>query len=89
MSRTAPSAPIEHQEDQRRFRIVEDGKEAHLDYRLNAPDIDFHETYVPFAWRGTGLGEKLVKHGLQWAQQRQLNITASCWYADKIYRETP
>lgn len=87
MSRTPPNAAVEHLKDQGRFRVAEGDKEAYLDYRLSGDSIDFYSTYVPFAWRGTGVGEILVKQGLDWAQGEQLTIAASCWYADKIFRE--
>ena len=75
---------IEHQPQQQRFVLKKDGHECVLEYVVNGTDIDFTRTYVPFALRGQGLAEQLVKAGLEWAAQQHYKQSASCWYVQKF-----
>lgn len=75
---------IQHQAAQQRFVLQLDGTEAVLNYALNGNNIDFHHTFVPPAFRGKGLAEQLVRHGLAWAKAQQYQLTASCWYVQKF-----
>ncbi|MEO3877639.1 GNAT family N-acetyltransferase [Rheinheimera fenheensis] len=77
---------IQHQREQQRFVLQLDGAEAVLDYALNGSSINFHHTFVPPTFRGKGLAEKLVRHGLAWARQQQYQISARCWYVQKFLR---
>jgi predicted GNAT family acetyltransferase len=76
--------PVQHQVAQQRFIIESQGAEAVLAYRLNDQSIDFYSTYVPPAFRGKGLAEKLVRTGLKWAKEQGYTIQASCWYVAKF-----
>lgn len=58
--------------------------EAVLEYRQQGLEIDFYRTYLPFSLRGKGLAEPLVAAGLKWARAEQLQLTASCWYVEKL-----
>lgn len=51
---------------------------------LSDSQVDFTHTFVPPALRNQGLAEKLVRTGLTWARDNQLQIVASCWYVDKF-----
>ncbi len=83
---------IEHESETHRFVLTKNDKECILEYRLisqsneqvEAKTIDFSSTYVPFALRGQGLAEELVKAGLTWAKQQGFQIEASCWYVKKF-----
>ncbi|MCC5826255.1 GNAT family N-acetyltransferase [Alkalimonas sp.] len=75
---------IEHQPELQRFRIVQQGEEALLEYQLLGDSVDFWRTFVPDALRGQGMAEQLVRHGLAWAEQKQLAVQASCWYVQKF-----
>ncbi|WP_445766969.1 GNAT family N-acetyltransferase [Rheinheimera sp.] len=77
---------IAHQIEQQRFVLQLDGAEAVLDYQVNDNSINFHHTFVPPAFRGKGLAEKLVRHGLAWAKEQKYQISASCWYVQKFLR---
>ena len=81
---TAPL--IQHQAEQQRFVLQLDGAEAVLDYSLSGNCINFHHTFVPPAFRGKGLAEKLVRHGLAWARSQQLELHAGCSYVQKFLR---
>lgn len=75
---------IEHQQQQQRFVLTKDGNECLLEYVLNGNQVDFTHTYVPFALRGQGLAEVIVKEGLAWAQAQGLSVAASCSYVQKF-----
>lgn len=80
------SVTVQHQPELQRFVLQLDGNEAVLDYQLNNNDIDFNHTFVPPAFRGKGLAEKLVRTGLSWAKQQQFTIYASCSYVQRFLR---
>lgn len=75
---------IEHQPENNRFLLREETHECVLEYVLEDKQINFTRTYVPFALRGQGLAEKLVRSGLAWANEQQYDIVASCWYVKKF-----
>lgn len=77
---------IQHQPEQQRFVLQLDSAEAVLDYAVNGNSINFHHTFVPPAFRGKGLAEQLVRHGLAWAKSQQYQLSASCWYVQKFMR---
>jgi len=75
---------VEHQPDQARFIIEQYGHTCVLEYVITGANVDFTRTYVPFRLRGKGLAEELVRVGLDWANEKQLTIKASCWYVAKF-----
>lgn len=84
---------IRHEPDADRFTVATGGEPAVLDYQLlpaaNASGpmtVDFTSTYVPAAYRGQGIAEALVRHGLRWAKGQGYDIQASCWYVAKFLR---
>lgn len=80
------TAEVQHQPQQQRFVLHLDGAEAVLDYAITGKVVNFNHTFVPIEFRGKGLAEKLVRHGLAWAKAQQYQITASCWYVQKFLR---
>jgi len=82
---------IQHQESENLFYIVlDEGQRAHLKYRYSdsksaVPQVDFYSTLVPNDYRGIGMAAKLVNHAFDWAEQQNLQINTSCWYAAKLY----
>ena len=75
---------VEHQQDQSRFVIEQDGNTCVLDYKVSGSQVNFTHTFVPFRLRGKGLAEELVKAGLTWADEQGLEKKASCWYVAKF-----
>ena len=62
--------------------------QAVLEYHLTGDGmIDFHRTYVPPAFRGKGMAEKLVRQGLAWAKSQGYEVRASCPYVQKFIRK--
>lgn len=83
MNEQFPQREIVHEDGV--FRVTDAGQSAELLYLLTASgDIDFYRTFVPPAWRGQGVGEWLVRAGLDWARQQGYRISASCWYVQKF-----
>ncbi len=81
---------IEHDLQQHHFSISSDAcaDPAILEYRMLEDNlIDFYRTFVPPALRNHGLAEKLVRHGLKWANEQGYDIQGSCWYVDKFLRK--
>ncbi|MDQ2076299.1 GNAT family N-acetyltransferase [Marinimicrobium sp. ABcell2] len=82
---------IEHHRKEQRFSVPTDSEPAVLEYRLltstsEPGSVDFTYTYVPAAYRGQGIAEALVRHGLKWAKDEGYEVQASCWYAAKFLR---
>jgi predicted GNAT family acetyltransferase len=82
---------VNHRVEQNMFVIEVDGHQAELHYRLTpqasgVTAIDFNSTFVPPAFRGKGLAEKLVRAGIKWAKGQGYELHASCWYAAKFIR---
>lgn len=82
---------INHLSERNMFVIDIDGNRAELHYRLSkqasgVTAIDFNSTFVPPAFRGRGLAEKLVRAGIKWAKEQGYELHASCWYAAKFIR---
>ena len=81
---------VQHIPDQQRFIINYQGAKAVLQYALfnhsGKMNIDFNSTFVPPAFRGKGLAEKLVRAGIKWAKEQGYELHASCWYAAKFIR---
>ncbi|MDD3771306.1 MAG: GNAT family N-acetyltransferase [Weeksellaceae bacterium] len=46
--------------------------------------ISINHTLVEKEYQGRGYGKKLVEKVMEYAQQNELNLTASCWFADKL-----
>lgn len=87
---------ILHQADENLFYVLlGDGQRAYLKYRHSGSEsaisqVDFYNTFVPDDYRGKGLAAKMVNHGFDWAEEKDLYINTSCWYAAKIYeRRSP
>ena len=79
---------IEHHPQEDRFIInLAVGQIAQLRYRLDSEkeggsEVDFFNTYVPDGFRGKGLAGRLVDTGFAWAEENELTIKTSCWYAE-------
>ena len=75
---------IEHSVEDSKFIGADGGEKIVLDYVLAGNDVDFTHTFVPVGLRGKGYAEKIVRQGLAWAKQKDLTVTASCWYVTKF-----
>ncbi len=84
-----PDYKIQHQAEESLFYIhLDDGQRAFLKYSRSGIEsakamVDFYSTFVPDAYRGKALASKLVDHAFTWAEENNLHINTSCWYAAK------
>ncbi len=84
-----PDYQIQHQPEESLFYVhLEDGQRAFLKYRRSGTEsaealVDFYSTFVPDAYRGKALASRLVDHAFDWAEENNLHIQSSCWYAAK------
>ncbi|RNI31693.1 GNAT family N-acetyltransferase [Rufibacter latericius] len=71
---------IQHDEEAQQFTaLLEQEDIGELAYAL--PDeetIDFQHTYIEEEYRGKGYANKLIKHGLDYAASKGLEVRASC-----------
>ena len=85
-----PDYQILHQPEQNLFYIpLDDGQRAFVKYRhsgdrTTSAGVDFWSTFVPENYRSQGLASKMVEHAFQWAEQNNLHIKTSCWYAARV-----
>ncbi|HST66738.1 MAG TPA: GNAT family N-acetyltransferase [Mycobacteriales bacterium] len=65
--------------ERHRFEITADGQVAGFaDYQLHGGSITFTHTQVEDAYEGKGLGSVLVKHALESARERGLEVLPLC-----------
>lgn len=49
-------------------------------------EIVINHTYVKSEFEGKGYGKKLVDKALEYAKENNLNVSATCWFAEKVIR---
>lgn len=78
---------VKNNEARSRFEVEVDGEIAELTYRLQPDSISFLHTGVPKKLSGHGLGQALVRTGLDFARERKLSVIPLCpFVADYIQR---
>lgn len=81
---------IRHDMDNNRFVTRTDHGEAILQYRRENEDgLDYRSTVVPVPDRGQGIGEQLVLHALEWAEENGFEVNASCPFVQRVLEEHP
>ena len=80
---------ITHNQDTQRFELVTQEYTAVLEYMLTDETITFTYTGVPPAIENRGIGTKLVKAGLKYAQESGLRVKSYCWFVSKYIRKHP
>ena len=69
---------IRHDADASQFTAEVEGGRAELAYRQRDGVIAFVHTFVPEAARGEGVGDALVRAGLDYARTHDLRVRADC-----------
>ena len=73
-----------------RFVAQTEHGEATLKYkRADADTLDYASTFVPEAARGSGLGERLVLHALDWAEENDFQVLPTCPFVQHVLDEHP
>lgn len=71
------------------FVLSHDKRVAELNWRNKGEGvIDVHHTFTSPPLRGKGVASDLVLRIAAIAEERKLRIVASCWYADKVLKES-
>lgn len=83
--------PLEviHLPEENRFEIRVDGTTAELTYSLMGSTILFTHTGVPPALEGQGIGSRLAKAGLEYAQANGLKIQSICSFVTRYLQRHP
>lgn len=73
-----------------RFVLQTEHGEATLKYsRADENTLDYRSTFVPVEARGSGLGEKLVLHALDWAEENGFQVIPTCPFVRHVADEHP
>ncbi len=81
---TTESGAPRHEPTRQRFVFGTPQGEAVLDYRIDGAQVDFTHTFVPPELRGAGVAARLVRAGLDWAEESGLKPVASCSYVAAV-----
>ena len=65
------------------------GQMAYAEYRLTPDTVAFTHTRVPEAFRGRGIGTRLIEAGLALARDRGLRVIAQCPFFSAYFRAHP
>jgi predicted GNAT family acetyltransferase len=80
---------VVHNVKQKRFEIRVNSYLAELSYLLQGQTIVFVRTFVPPALEGQGIGSKLAKAALTYAQENSLRVRTLCWFVDGYIKRHP
>lgn len=76
---------VQHDPSGHRFCVKLEGEEACLMYRMQGQELDLYRTFVPEAFRGRGIAEKLCKAAFEHAKANTLRVIPSCSYISDAY----
>ncbi|MFD2515411.1 GNAT family N-acetyltransferase [Pontibacter locisalis] len=81
---------IIHDEEDLRFYVPFKEDEAELTYTYPETEVmDFDHTFVPEAYRGQGVADKLVQCGLDYARDNNYKIIPSCPVVETYIKRNP
>ena len=80
---------IEHQADQTRFVLEEDGYEAQVIYEMRGDVLHLTHTLVPGAIGGRGIAAKLVQAAMDYAKANDMKVSPECSYAEAWIHKSP
>ncbi|WP_026462450.1 GNAT family N-acetyltransferase [Adhaeribacter aquaticus] len=70
---------VNHDKDNQEFSITLENDQAELAYSLPKDNVmNFQHTFVPENFRGKGVAFQLIKTGLEYAQNNNYKVIASC-----------
>ena len=72
---------IQHQLQQHRFTLTQEGETAHVAYRIENGALDIRHTIVPTEIGGRGIASALVRAAYDYATAEGLRPMATCSYA--------
>ena len=81
---------IQNDIENNRFVARTASGEATLRYRrVDADRLDFMSTFVPEEARNAGLGERLVLHAVDWAEENGFRVIPTCPFVRHVLDEHP
>lgn len=81
---------IQHDESRQRFVTPVEGGEASLVYRPAGEGVlEYLTTYVPESARRRGIGERIVRHALDYARDHGYRVIPSCWFVGDVIERHP
>lgn len=84
-----PEVNVERNDVAHRFEVKLNGRIAKLNYSRSGDTINYIHTEVPPEFRGQGIGGKLAKAALDYAQNEGLKVTPSCPFLASYVRRHP
>lgn len=81
----ADAVTVEHDQARHRFVVRLEGQEAFLAYRQHGAELEFYHTFVPEAFRGRGVAERLVDAGYAYAKSGGFTVRPTCLYVSGAY----
>ena len=81
--------PISRNEAAHRFEVPLGDKIAKIDYIQSNGKLNLVHTEVPKKFEGQGIGKKLVKAALDYAQETNLKVIPSCPFVAAYIRRHP
>jgi hypothetical protein len=88
MSGNEPIA-VRHNLAARRFEIEQNGHLATLEYELADNQIIFTHTNVPQPLGGQGIGSRLARAGLDYANDNKVKVIPLCSFIDGYIKKHP
>lgn len=82
---------IIHEEKYQQFTArLEQEEEAEIAYAKPQDDVlDLTHTFVPDAYRGTGLAQELIETALDYARRHNMKVVATCVAVQKHIAQNP
>jgi len=78
-------AKIVHQPQEQKFLYCHDGDCAYVRYEIEqSQGLIIRSTFVPPAWRGQGIAQKIVEAVREYAHDQIIPLGSTCSYASKI-----
>jgi uncharacterized protein len=79
---------IRNNEEENKFYLRLDGKEAFLKYDIKEGNIiDLKSTYVPKEFRGQEIGEAIIKEALAFAEKNDYKIIPTCSFVQEFIKQ--
>ncbi len=76
-----------HNKELMRFEVNLNGEFAFIEYKWYKGDIAFMHSVVPPGFGGKGIGSKIARAGLDYANRENLKIMLFCPFVSKFVKE--
>jgi predicted GNAT family acetyltransferase len=73
-----------HEEENERFVIYKDGKEAYVEYTPSEGEFDLYHTHTDPELRGQGLAAQVVRAALEYIKENNMKVVPTCSYVQSF-----